>query len=105
MLEDILMNARLGVVGQPVTSQFPAGRSPFPRIAEFTMGDSVTSRFEYSLPIITKFEDSHNVLVENIWQEPCSSKQADARLAQEKIGSEKPGSDSPKTLQQIKVNE
>ena len=39
-----------------------------------------------------------------VLQEPCSSKQADARLAAN-VGSEKPGSDSLKTLQEIRRSE
>ena len=38
-------------------------------------------------------------------QEPCSSKQADARLAAEHDGGEKPGSGTLMTLQQIKRSE
>ena len=38
-------------------------------------------------------------------QEPCSSRQADARLTAEHVGGEKPGSDSLKTLQEKKLGE
>ena len=43
--------------------------------------------------------------VGELLQEPCSSKQADTRLAAEHVGGEKAGSDSLKTLQEIKHGE
>ena len=38
-------------------------------------------------------------------QEPCSSRQVDARLAAERVSGEKPGSYSLKTLQEKKLGE
>ena len=54
MLEDLLLKARGGSGGHPVPSRCPAGRSPFPSVAGFSMGDSVASRSAYSLPTITE---------------------------------------------------
>ena len=48
MLEDLLLKARGGNGAHPVTSRFPAGRSPFPSVASSSMGDSVVSRSVYS---------------------------------------------------------
>ena len=105
MLEDLLMKARLGGVGQPVTSPFPAARSHSPNVNGSTMGDSVASRSAYALPLITEVEGSNIVVGENVLQKPCSSKQANARLAEGPTGSEKPGSFSIKTPQQIEQKE
>ena len=64
----------------------------------------MASRTNYSLPTVTKTDVSNAVGGSGVLQEPCSSKQADARLAGN-VGGEKPGSDSLKTLQEIKRSE
>ena len=69
------------------------------------MGDSVASRTKYSLPTVRETDDSNVVAGGESLQEPCSSRQADARLTAEHVGGEKPGSDSLKTLQEIKRGE
>ena len=61
-------------------------------------------RTNYSLPTITETDVSNVLGGGKVLQEPCSSKQADARLAAI-VGGEKPGSDSLKTLQEIKRSE
>ena len=68
-------------------------------------GNSVASRINSSLPTVTEFDNSNVVGGRESLQEPCSSKQADARLAVEHVGGEKPGSDSLKTLKEIKRSE
>ena len=54
MMEDLLLKARCGSGGYPVTSRYPSERSPFPSVAGSSMGDSVASRSAYSLPTITE---------------------------------------------------
>ena len=44
MLEDLLLKARGGSGAYPVTSRYPAGRSPFPNVAGSSRGDSVAPR-------------------------------------------------------------
>ena len=81
MLEDLLLKARSGSWGYQVTSRYPAGRSPFPSVAGSSMGDSVASLSPYSLPTITETEDTDVIVGGDVVEEPCSSRQADARLA------------------------
>ena len=69
------------------------------------MGDSVASRSAYSSPIITEVDGSQIVVGENVLQKPCSSKQANARLAEGHTGNAKLGSFSLKTPQQIELKE
>ena len=45
------------------------------------------------------------ILSVDVVEEPCFSRQADARLVVGTEGSEKPGADSLKTLQQIKLSQ
>ena len=97
MLEDLLLKARVGGGNQPVASRHSIGRSPFPKDAG--------SRTNYSLPTVTKTDDSNVVAGGESLQQPCSSRQADARLTAEHVGGEKPSSDSLKTLQEIKRGE
>ena len=105
MLKDLLLTARGGTRAYTVTWRYPAGKSPFPSVAGSPMGDSVASRSVYSLPNIAQ-TDGTNVMVKgDVVDEPCSSRQADARLAMGMEGSEKPGTDSRKTLQQIKSSQ
>ena len=105
MLEDLLVKARVGDEDQPVGSRHSVGKSPFPSVAGSSWGDSIASRTIYSLPTVTETDVSNVVGGGESLQEPCSSKQADARLAVEHVGGEKPDSDSLKTLQQIKRRE
>ena len=102
MLEDLLMKARVGGGNQPLGSRHSIGRSLFPSVAGFSWGDSVASRTKYSLQTVTETDDSNVVVGGESLQEPCSSRQAEPRLAAEHVGGEKPGSDSLKTLQEIK---
>ena len=106
MLEDLLLKARGGGGFQSVGSRHSIGRSPFPSVAGSSWGDSIRSRTNYSLPTITEV-DACNVAVAGVssLEEPCSSKQADARLAAERVGGEKAGNDSSKTLHEIKRDE
>ena len=104
LLEDLLLKATGGGGFQSVGSRHFIGRSPFPSVAGSSWGDSITSRTNYSLPTITETEVCNVLGGGEVLQEPCSSKQADARLAAN-VGGEKPGSDSLKTLQEIKRSE
>ena len=69
------------------------------------MGDSVASRSVHSLPTITETEGTNVIVSEDVMEKPCSSRQADVRLAMGTECSEKPGTDSLKTLQQIKSSQ
>ena len=69
------------------------------------MGDSVASRSVYSLPTITETEGTSVIVSGDVVEEPCSSRQADARLAMGTESTEKPGNDSLKILQQIKSSQ
>ena len=102
MLEDLLLKARVVGGVQPVGSRHSIGRSPFPGVAGSSWGDSIASRTSYSLPTVTETDVSNVVGGGELFQEPCSSRQADARLAAEQVGGEEPGSDSSKTLHEIK---
>ena len=66
------------------------------------MGDSVASRSAYSLPTITGIEGRDVIMGGGVAEEPCSKRQADARLGMGGESSERPGTDSLKTLQQMK---
>ena len=99
MLEDLLLKARGGSGGYPVTSRYPAGRSPFPSASGSSMSDSAASRSAYSLPTYTETEGTVVFVGGDGVEEPRSSRQADARLAMGIEGSEKPGVDSLKSLQ------
>ena len=105
MLEDLLLKAGEGSRAYPVTSRYPAGRSIFPRVVGSSMGDSVASRSDYSLPTITETEGTDVIVSGDVVEIPCSSRQADARLAMGSDGSEKPGTDILETLQQIKASQ
>ena len=105
MLEDLLLKARGGSGAHAMTSRYTAGRSPFPSVAGSSMGDSVASRSAYSLPTITETEGQDLIVGGGIVEEPCSSRQADARLALGSESNERPGTDSLKTLQQIKSSQ
>ena len=105
MLEELLLKARGGSVAHLVTSRYPAGRSPFPSVAGSSRGDSIASRSAYSLPTITETERTDVIVGGGVAEEPCSSRQADARLAMGAESSERPGTDSLKTLQQIKASQ
>ena len=56
MHEDLLLKAGGGSGAFPMTSRYPAGRSPFPSVAGSSRGDNVASRSAYSLPTITETE-------------------------------------------------
>ena len=105
MLEDLLLKARVGGGVQPVGSRHSIGRSPFPSVGGSSWGDSIASRTNYSLPTVTETDVSNVVGGGGLLQEPCSSRQADARLAMEQVGGEKAGSDSSKTLHEIRRDE
>ena len=105
MLEDLLLKAKGGSGAQAKTSRNTAGRSPFPSVAGSSMGDSIASRSIYSLLTITETGGTDAVVSGDIVEEPCSSRQADARLALGTESVERPGTDSLKTLQQIKSNQ
>ena len=105
MLEDLMLKARESSGAHPMTSRYTAGRSPFPSVAGSSMGDSVASRSVYSLPTITETEGTNVNMGGDVVEEPCSSRQADARLALRTKSVERPGTDSLKTLQQIKSSQ
>ena len=105
MLEDLLLKARGGSRVHSVSSRYSAGQSPFPSVAGSSMGDSVASRSAYSLPTVTETGGTDLIVGGGNAEEPCSSRQADARLALESESNERPGTDSLKTLQQIKSSQ
>ena len=104
MLEDLLLKVKGGGGCQSVGSRHSIGRSPFPSVAGSSWGDSIASRTKYSLPTHTETDVSNVLGGGEVLQEPCSSKQAGARLAGN-VGGEKPGSDSLKTLQKTMHSE
>ena len=105
MLEDLLLKARVGGGFQPVGSRHSIGRSPLPSVAGSSWGDSIASRTNYSLLTVTETDVSIVAGGGELLQEPCSSKQADDRLAAERVSGEKPSGDSLKILQEIKSGE
>ena len=105
MLEDLPLKAKGGSGVHALTSRNTAGRSPFPSVAGSSMGDSVASRSPYSLPTITETEGTDVIVSGGIAEEPCSSRQADARLVLGSESNERPGTDSLKTLQQIRSSQ
>ena len=105
LFEDLLLKARLGRVAQCVTSRYPDGRSLFPSVAGCKLGDSVASLSVYLLLSITKTDASSVAVSGEVFQEPYSSRQADARLVEGHSISENPRTDSPKNLQQVKLIE
>ena len=105
MLEDLLLKARGGSRVHPVASRYSTGQSHFQSVAGSSMGDSVASWSVYSLPTITEIEGTSVIMSWGVVEEPCSSRQADTRLAMGTESTEKPGTDSLKTLQQIKSSQ
>ena len=105
MLEDLLLKARGGSGAHPMTSRYTAGRSPFPSVAGSSMGVSLASRSVYSLSTITETEGTNVMVGGDVVEEPCSSRQADARLGLGTETVERPGTDSLKTLQQIESSQ
>ena len=105
MLEDLLLKAKGGSRVHPVKSRYSAGQSPFPIVAGLSMGDSGASRSVYSLPTITETEGTSVIVSGGVVEEPCSSRQADGRLAMGIDSTEKPGTDSLKTLHKIKSSQ
>ena len=65
------------------------------------VGDSVASRSVYSLPNITETETSDVVISGGALEEPCFSRQADARFVEKCTASEKSGSDTLITADQV----
>ena len=63
MLEDMLLKAKGGSGAYPVTSRYPAGRSPFPSFAGSSMVDSVASRSVYSVPTFTETKGANVIVV------------------------------------------
>ena len=53
MLEDLLLKARVGGGDQPIESRHFIGRSPSPRVAGSSWGNSVASRTNHTLPTVT----------------------------------------------------
>ena len=104
-VEDLLLKASGGSRTHPVTSRYHGGRSPFPSVAGSSMGDCVVCRSVYSLPTITETEGTDVIVAADVVEKPCSSRQADARLAMGTESSERPETDSLKTLQQIKSSQ
>ena len=94
MLEDLLLKAKGGSGAHRMMSRYPAGRSLFPSVAGSSMGDSISSRSAYSLPTITEIEGEDVIEGGGVAEEPCSSRQADARLGMGGVISERPGTDS-----------
>ena len=105
MLEDSLLKARVGGGVQPVGSVHFVGRSPFPSVAGSSWGDRIALWTIYTLPTVTETDVSKVMGGGVSLQEPCSSKQADVRLAAGHVSGEKAGGDSLKTLQEIKRGE
>ena len=105
MLEDLLLKSRRGSGDCFGTSRYPAGKSPLPSVAGSSMGDSVASRSFCSLPTITEDDGADVVLGGDGVEEPCSSRQADERLAMVIESGERPGTGSLKTLQQFKSSQ
>ena len=101
MLEDLLLKAGGGSGAHAMTTRYTAGRSPFPSAAGSSMGDSVASRSAYSLPTLTETEGTDLIVGGGIPEEPCSSRQADARLALGSESNERPGTDSLKTCNKL----
>ena len=81
MLEDLLLKAGGGGGFQSFGSRHSIGRSPFPSVAGPSWGDSITSRTNHSLPTITETDVSKVLGGGEVLQDPCTSKQADARVA------------------------
>ena len=105
MLEDLLLKAKGGSRVHPVASRYPAGQSPFPSVAGSSVGDSVASWSTYSLPTTTETEGTDVIVGGGIAEEPCLSRQADARLVLGGESNERPGTDSFKTLQQFRLSQ
>ena len=105
MLEDLLLKARGGSRVYRVTSRYSAAQSLFGSVAGSSMGESIATRSVYSLPTITETEGTSVIVSGGIVEEPCFSRQADARLAIGTESTKKPGTDSLKTLQQIKSSQ
>ena len=105
MLEVLLLKARVGGGFQTVGSRHSIGRFPFPSFAGSSWGNSIASRINCSLPTVIETDVSNVAGGGELLQEPCSSKQADVRLAAERVSGEKPRSDSLKTLQEMKRGE
>ena len=59
MLEVLLLKARVGGGDQRVGSRHLIGRSPFPRVAGSSWGDSVAPWTKYSLPTVTETDTSN----------------------------------------------
>ena len=102
MLEDLLLKARGGSGAYQVTSRYAVGISPFPSVAGSSMGDSVASWSTCWLPTIAETEGTNVIVGGAAVEEPCSNRQADARLTMGIEGSKRLGNDSLKTLQQIR---
>ena len=105
MLEDLMLKARGGSGAHPMTSRYPAVRSPFPSFAGSSMGDSVASGSADWLSTLTEIEGGDVIMGGGVAEEPCSSRQADARLGMVGENRERPGTESSKTLQKIKSSQ
>ena len=105
MLEDLLLKARGGSGAYLVTSRYLTGRSPSLSVAGSSMVYSVASRSVFSLRTVTETEGTNVIVIGDVLEKLCSSRQAAARLAMETEGSEKPGTGSLNTLQQFKSSQ
>ena len=90
MLEDLLLKANL--FGRGGGGGKASSRTVFSSCAGTSVGDSVASRYVYSLPTITESTGSEQVTMGS--QEPCSSRQADEALSSVPIVHDKIGTDS-----------
>ena len=99
MLEDL--HLRANQIGRCGSGGKACSRSAFSSRAATSYGDSVASRFLYSLPTITESAKSEEVAIGS--QEPCSSRQADEALSSVPLMYDKIGTDSLKTLKEKKV--
>ena len=99
MLEDLLLKANL--IGRVGGGGRASSRSAFSSCAGTSVGDSVASRFVFSLPTITESAQSEEVAMGS--QEACSSRQADKALSSVPIVHDKSGTGSLKTLKETKT--
>ena len=83
MLEHLLLKTRGGSAAHPVTSRYPAGRSPFASVAESSMGGSVSSRSVYSLPTVTETEGTSVIVLVDL-------RKINTRIADDYIDNNRP---------------
>ena len=98
-LEVLLWKANL--IGRGGGGGKASSRSAFSSCAGTSVGDSVASRFVFSLPTITESTENEQVTMGS--QQPSSSRQADEALSSVPVVHDKSGTDSLKTLKEIKT--